>query len=276
MKTIVKVLIFVLAATVLGGAAVFFTLRQNLPVVEAPAEVDNGGEQLPDDESYCNQYAPEDCPQNCVVCPPCEVCSSIQCRAQESCVAMGFGKDWYKENVTPIQPSVNNGDNNGKLINGNAGIDINDNQELNIGMANSASVYCVGQGGKLEIREGEGGQYGVCVMPDGTECDEWEFFRTKVCGGASMDNGDADDQVCGRENCHGLDIKCGLNVAEMCTMEYQLGDKCLRYVNCGVINGECQQIPSAAFETCKECAQKCQIDFANDPMKMFDCESNCE
>ena len=272
MKTIVKVLIFVLVATILGGAAVFFTLRQNLPVVEAPAEVDNGSEQLPDDESYCNQYAPENCPQGCVVCPPCEICSSIQCRAEASCAAMGFDKNWYKENVAPVksEPVMDVRVDNDAYAN-------NDNdQEPNAGIANPASVYCVGQGGRLEIREGEGGQYGICVMPNGVECDEWEFFRAKVCGGASMDNGDADDQVCVRENCHGLDIKCGLNVAEMCTMEHQLGDKCLRYVNCGVINGECRQIPSAAFETCKECAQKCQSDFANDPMKMFDCESNCE
>jgi len=44
-------------------------------------------------------------------------------------------------------------------------------------MPNPASVYCEEQGGIVEIRENEAGQYGVCVFPDGGECDEWAFFR---------------------------------------------------------------------------------------------------
>ncbi|NYZ74395.1 DUF333 domain-containing protein [Candidatus Micrarchaeota archaeon] len=44
-------------------------------------------------------------------------------------------------------------------------------------MANPASVYCEDNGGTLEIREGEDGQYGVCKLPGGVECEEWAFFR---------------------------------------------------------------------------------------------------
>ncbi len=158
--------------------------------------------------------------------------------------------------------------------------DGNDNAGAAAGIANPASTYCVQQGGKLEIRENTGGQYGVCIMPDGTECDEWDFFRTKLClpvngtAGAG-DTGNGNSAVCGRENCHGLDIKCGQNVADVCTMEYQLGDKCLRLVNCGIVNGVCQQISNAAFDACKSCVEKCQADFANDQVKLFDCESKC-
>ena len=47
-----------------------------------------------------------------------------------------------------------------------------------IGMANPASVYCAENGGNSEIRTDEnGGQYGVCVFSDGSECDEWAFYR---------------------------------------------------------------------------------------------------
>lgn len=47
-----------------------------------------------------------------------------------------------------------------------------------VGMANPASVYCVDKGGKLEIRtDKDGGQYGVCILPSGNECEEWKFFR---------------------------------------------------------------------------------------------------
>lgn len=48
------------------------------------------------------------------------------------------------------------------------------------GLPNPASVYCEENGGTLDIREGEGGQYGVCIFPDGSECDEWAYFR-KEC-----------------------------------------------------------------------------------------------
>jgi len=46
------------------------------------------------------------------------------------------------------------------------------------GLPNPASVYCEEQGGKVEIRTGvDGGQYGVCIFADGSECDEWAFYR---------------------------------------------------------------------------------------------------
>lgn len=46
------------------------------------------------------------------------------------------------------------------------------------GLPNPASKYCVDQGYKLEIRSDESGnQYGVCIFPDGSECEEWAFFR---------------------------------------------------------------------------------------------------
>ncbi|MEM4347078.1 MAG: DUF333 domain-containing protein [Candidatus Altiarchaeota archaeon] len=43
---------------------------------------------------------------------------------------------------------------------------------------NPASVYCEKQGGILKIRKDQdGNEYGVCVFSDGTECEEWAFFR---------------------------------------------------------------------------------------------------
>ena len=46
------------------------------------------------------------------------------------------------------------------------------------GLPNPASKYCVDQGYELEIRADESGnQYGVCIFPDGSECEEWEYYR---------------------------------------------------------------------------------------------------
>lgn len=52
------------------------------------------------------------------------------------------------------------------------------------GMANPASVYCDEQGGTLEIRsDASGGQYGVCMFDDGTECEEWAYFNGECAPG---------------------------------------------------------------------------------------------
>lgn len=54
--------------------------------------------------------------------------------------------------------------------------------EPRVGMANPASVHCTTLGGKLEIRTGkDGGQYGLCNLPDGRVCEEWALFRDGKC-----------------------------------------------------------------------------------------------
>jgi putative hemolysin len=46
------------------------------------------------------------------------------------------------------------------------------------GLPNPASVYCEQQGYKLDIRTAaDDSQSGVCIFPDGSECDEWAYFR---------------------------------------------------------------------------------------------------
>lgn len=44
-------------------------------------------------------------------------------------------------------------------------------------LANPASVFCEEQGGIVDLREGEDGTAGFCVFADGSECEEWAFFR---------------------------------------------------------------------------------------------------
>lgn len=45
-------------------------------------------------------------------------------------------------------------------------------------LPNPASVYCQEQGYQSETRTAEdGSQYGVCIFSDGSECDEWAFYR---------------------------------------------------------------------------------------------------
>ncbi|MDD1670874.1 MAG: DUF333 domain-containing protein [Methanomicrobiales archaeon] len=52
------------------------------------------------------------------------------------------------------------------------------------GVPNPAAAYCTSMHNRYEIRTNpDGSQYGVCILPDGTECDEWGYYQ----GGCPID-----------------------------------------------------------------------------------------
>src|SRR5512135_1279952 len=54
-------------------------------------------------------------------------------------------------------------------------------------MPNPASVHCEQNGGKLDLsQDASGGAAGACVFPDGSECDEWVYFRGECKPGDSL------------------------------------------------------------------------------------------
>lgn len=46
-------------------------------------------------EWNCSDYTYYGCPDECVVCPSCEFCSSVSCQTEESCKSLGFNREWY-------------------------------------------------------------------------------------------------------------------------------------------------------------------------------------
>ena len=47
-----------------------------------------------------------------------------------------------------------------------------------VGMANPAAVYCEETGNRNESRaDPDGGEFGVCVFPDGSECPDFEYYE---------------------------------------------------------------------------------------------------
>ncbi|MBM3205341.1 hypothetical protein FJZ41_00615 [Candidatus Shapirobacteria bacterium] len=87
---------------------------------------------------------------------------------------------------------------------------------------------------------------------------------------------EANGEICGIENCHGLEIVCGPNPAQICTEIYELGDRCRQYAECGFENGVCQQKESRQFTDCKNCVESCLEKYKEDQIKLFECESRCE
>jgi len=49
-------------------------------------------------------------------------------------------------------------------------------------IVNPATAYCEEKGYRSNIvTTTDGSQYGICIFPDGSECEEWSFFRGQ-CG----------------------------------------------------------------------------------------------
>ncbi len=58
-------------------------------------------------------------------------------------------------------------------------------------MANPASKFCADQGFKVEIRTEAGGEVGYCLFPDGSECEEWAFFRGECASSGAQEGAGA-------------------------------------------------------------------------------------
>ena len=55
---------------------------------------------------------------------------------------------------------------------------VTDQEKPVTGLPNPASVYCLEQGGELETRsDADGNQSGFCIFPDGSEKNQWDFWR---------------------------------------------------------------------------------------------------
>ena len=91
-----------------------------------------------------------------------------------------------------------------------------------IGVPNPASFYCQEMGYELDLRDTDGSTEGICIMPNGAECEEWEF----LAGGCSIEW-----TFCQRQ---GYNIREGEEGA-ICT--FNDGSSCLEYE---FFIGECQ------------------------------------
>ncbi len=80
---------------------------------------------------------------------------------------------------------------------------------------------------------------------------------------------------CGITSCHGLDIACGPNPPQTCTMEYRLGDRCRQYARCDTSGGSCMLVIDAQFTACKACSERCQIQAGPNSMAALSCEEKC-
>jgi hypothetical protein len=81
--------------------------------------------------------------------------------------------------------------------------------------------------------------------------------------------------TCGFTTCHGLDLACGSNAPQVCTMIYQIGDKCRQYAHCDASGGGCTLVTGPKFTACKACVEQCQIQAGADSLAASTCEEKC-
>ena len=61
---------------------------------------------------------------------------------------------------------------------------------LLLAMANPASAACTRAGGILTFVQSDKGEQGMCTLPSGEVCDEWEFFRGECPPKKKPEDGD--------------------------------------------------------------------------------------
>jgi len=76
----------------------------------------------------------------------------------------------------------------------------------NTELPNPASVYCGEQGGYLRIEDSEAGQVGICTLADGTECEEWAYYRGECTAGTKLE--EKAGEFCNQANLAGIFV-CG-------------------------------------------------------------------
>ena len=86
------------------------------------------------------------------------------------------------------------------------------------------------------------------------------------------------EQKCGVEQCHGLELTCGSDVPDACTEIYKLGDFCRMYFSgCEIVDDMCVKITNITadiqFFKCKSCVSDCES--VSDSSEAFECESEC-
>lgn len=98
---------------------------------------------------------------------------------------------------------------------------------------NPASQNCIEKGGKLIIlKRGDGGQYGVCLLPDGKQCEEWALFRGDCpAEGITLDDSlSAEERYCLITGgiILGNASQCQLPTGKICDLKDLYGGKCER------------------------------------------------
>ncbi len=107
---IIPILIFLLIL-IFSGLAIFFLINksgsENCWICEYGEWIKHGhpSSEMPKDgcgekkeeKIKCELYSEEECPLECVVCPPCLECSSISCQSEKFCAQIGIDRSWYEK-----------------------------------------------------------------------------------------------------------------------------------------------------------------------------------
>ncbi|UCH51196.1 MAG: DUF333 domain-containing protein, partial [Chloroflexota bacterium] len=89
----------------------------------------------------------------------------------ESCLACSTGSGNLSDSIDTSASRLGEREASGSSL----------NESGNIGVRNPAAMYCNEMGYEYKIIKTADGEKGICVLPDGKECDAWAFYRGE-CG----------------------------------------------------------------------------------------------
>jgi putative hemolysin len=105
-------------------------------------------------------------------------------------------------------------------------------------LPNPASVYCEQQGYMLEIRtDSVGNQVGICIFPDGSECDEWAFFRGECVPASQGDSLSNPASIFCEQQGYTLEIRTAADNSQAGVCVFKDGSECDEWA---YYHGECK------------------------------------
>jgi len=86
--------------------------------------------------------------------------------------------------------------------------------------------------------------------------------------------------ACGIENCHGIPLQCGANVAASCSSnnvaeDLYASDQCRKYASCQIVGSTCQAVTDSKYDKCVSCIKNCENSFPNNQNQLIDCSQSC-
>jgi putative hemolysin len=183
--------------------------------------------------------------------------------------ALQQGQQNQTHNGNTTNQTQNGNTTNNQTQNGNNTGQQNQTQNENDTIANPASVYCVQNGGVYKIViAADGNQSVVCVFSDGSQCDEWAYYR-KTCSPSHsiVHPPSCNDTNCGactnqtecaaRPLCHWDSViaactqKCSDSNCWACINQTE----CAAHISCqwDLAINFCNQKPPSCSDTCVAC-----------------------
>ncbi len=111
-------------------------------------------------------------------------------------------------------------------------------------VGNPASAFCTDWGGRLEMRaDPDGGQIGYCLFADGSECEEWAFYRGQCTPAGETGTANPASIYC-QDNGGQVEIRTAADGSQAGVCRFPDGSECEEWA---FLRGDCMPVKTVVI-----------------------------